>query len=551
MAGRGTVMSGTLVAGQTWVIDDSRLNEIRLYLGKREAEFPVNSSELGEWFTFGSTLKTGGHWLETDGGADGSFLGLSTTHHWQLDGGRHSVKAGVSYQHLKDRYEEDRFQSGLMLYAGDDRTAPYVYFHGVGSGIARLTTDTYGLFVQDEWRVRDNLTLSAGLRYDLDTDGNNPDLRHPLTPEGRDVDDNNLQPRLGFSWDTGSNGKTVVRGGIGLFVGRYSHYSTFTALMFNSVSGRTLYQRVNYPPAGLFLDPTDPRTSGYGLPPNTALLAEDYPAPEATQARLGLSRQLGSSGLYLDVEGVYSGGKNEPFNRNTNWAGNDAPGWLSEDYNDVDTFTKEGRSRYSALSVGLNGTLQGGHLITAGLTVADKKNHVDDTATTGEPSDPADVEGEWGRSGTDERYRLVLSGVFNLPWDMRLATIYEYGSGRPWDRLYGYDFNGDYSANSDRPEEDTRNDQDGPRFSQLDVMLRRDFKFGARGSWELSLEVFNLLNTVNYDVRSVDNAMYFAGPTLVDQLHGQDVPFVPNPGFGTYRDTHRPREVQLGLRWRS
>ena len=63
---------------------------------------------------------------------------------------------------------------------------------------------------------------------------------------------------------------------------------------------------------------------------------------------------------------------------------------------------------------------------------------------------------------------------------------------------------------------------------------------GDSGGFELSLEAFNLLNTANYDVRSVDNAMYFLLPEIR-----------PNPDFGTYRDTHRPRELQIGLRWRT
>jgi hypothetical protein len=140
----------------------------------------------------------------------------------------------------------------------------------------------------------------------------------------------------------------------------------------------------------------------------------------------------------------------------------------------------------------------------------------------------------------------VISGIFDLPRNLKLSAIYEYGSGRPWNRQYGYDFNGD-SDSGDRLTGATRNDQDGPRFSQLDVMLSKELGIGDGGSLELSLEVFNVLNTVNYDVRSVDGNKYFAGPTLADPT----ILFVPNPGFGTYRDTHRPREAQIGLRWRS
>jgi len=221
------------------------------------------------------------------------------------------------------------------------------------------------------------------------------------------------------------------------------------------------------------------------------------------------------------------------------------PRQISPDYASVDTFTSEGRSWYKALSVGLWGTLRAGHIITAALVAAEKKNIQDDPVTLEFVSDPADIDAEWGRSGTDERYRLVLSGVFRLPWNVSLSSIYEYGSGQPWNRRYGYDYNGDFRI-TDRPEGVSRNDRNGPRFSQLDLLLSKAFDVGAQGSLVVLVEVFNLFDTVNYDVRSVDGAMYFDGPTLANP----DVAFVPNPGFGTYRNTHRPLEAQIGLRWR-
>jgi hypothetical protein len=150
------------------------------------------------------------------------------------------------------------------------------------------------------------------------------------------------------------------------------------------------------------------------------------------------------------------------------------------------------------------------------------------------PSDSADLEAEWGRGNTDERYRLVLSGVFLLPWDLTLAPIYEYGSGRPWNVLYGFDANGDQSL-FDRPPEYDRNDQDGPRFSQLSLRLTKGVNLGARGRLDLIFEVFNVFNTTNYDVNSVDNALFVEG--------------APNERFGEYTATLPPREIQLGLRY--
>jgi hypothetical protein len=159
---------------------------------------------------------------------------------------------------------------------------------------------------------------------------------------------------------------------------------------------------------------------------------------------------------------------------------------------------------------------------------------MDDAATMYKPSDSADLEAEWGRSNTDERFRVVLSGVFLLPWDLTLAPFWEYGSGRPWTRLYGFDLNGDGSF-FDRPPDADRNDQNGPRFHQLSLRLTKAVSLGARGRLDLMVEVFNLFNTVNFDVTSVDNALFVEGG--------------PNPRFGSYTATLSPREIQLGLRY--
>ena len=150
------------------------------------------------------------------------------------------------------------------------------------------------------------------------------------------------------------------------------------------------------------------------------------------------------------------------------------------------------------------------------------------------PSDPANLDAEWGRSKTDERYRLIVSGVFRLPWRLTLAPVYEYGSGQPWNRLLGYDANQDGEF-SDRGEGVPRNDQDGPSFSQLSLRLTKSIVLG-RGELELVLEVFNLLNTTNYLVGSVVPQEY-------------KVEEVPNPDFGTYTATLPPREIQLGIRY--
>ena len=165
---------------------------------------------------------------------------------------------------------------------------------------------------------------------------------------------------------------------------------------------------------------------------------------------------------------------------------------------------------------------------------------MDDALTPERPSDSAHPEGEWGRSSTDERFRLVISGIFHLPWGLTLAPVYEYGSGRPWTRLAGWDLNNDSAFDDRRPGVD-RNDQDGPPFRQLSLRLTKAVALGRRGHLDIILEAFNVFDTTNYDVNSVYNAEYYLDPVTLQP--------VANPDLGTYSATLPPREIQLGLRY--
>ncbi len=542
-----------LILGHTWVVSENRLNELRLQAGTRKYDEPANSTAPAEWFSSGTTLQTGTNIVGNIYGK-GDYVELRDTYHWQLGGGRgtHELKAGGSIQWIREESDIPVYPNGLWIYLTDDRSLPLAYAYGTGSADVTVDTILYGVFVQDDWRPTPDLTLTFGLRYDLDTDGNNPDFRHPLVPGKRDRDTDNLQPRISFVWDASGDGSTVVRGGVGQFTGRYLLVPAFTELQQNGVTGRILRTNLNglilgLPPA-FWLDPDDPEHTGIPLPPDATLLAPGLEAPEATQASLGLTRRLGDTGLYLDLEAIYARGRNEIVVRDTNFGGNANPVRLNPEWNQINMYTNEGHSEYRAFVASLNGVLRGGHMITASLTVASKKNISDDFSPEfpfGYPSDPANIEGEWGRSRNDERYRLVISGIFHLPWGITLAPIYQYGSGQPWNHLLGYDYNGD-GKNSDRPAGVARNDRDGPDYRNLSLRITKTIPVGRGQELDLIVEGFNVLDNTNYDPNSVDKFEFLSGPTLANP----DLPYVPNPDFGRYRATLDPREIQLGVRYR-
>jgi hypothetical protein len=537
-------------AEYNWAISSAASNEARFQYGKRRFFEPTNSDGVAEWYSSGNTLKTGGNILG-DLLGEGSTWELRDTYHQHFAAGRgsHDVKAGLSLQHVDERFRLDTYEHGLFIYVTDTKALPLAYAYGVGSSDVASDTDIYGAFLEDSWRPNGKLTMNFGLRYDVDTNGNNEGFTHPLITSPRDRDTNNYQPRFGFSYDVRGDGTNVIRGGAGKFIGRYLLVPALTELQQNGVTGRVTFTRINGALLGLpalALDPNNPTTTGIPSKPAIALLSPDYHNPEATQASLGYTMKLGASRLYLDTEAVYVKGTDEIVIHDVNWNGNAVRTRPYTAYDQVNMYDNIGHSKYRALVFSLNGNIRQSDLITASVTFASKKNVADDFSPdfpTGYPNDPHDMEAEYGRARGAENYRIVLSGVFHLPWGFVAAPIYEYGSGQPWTHRLGYDFNGD-GKNSDRPSGVGRNTEDGPPFRQLSLRVTKGFDFGL-GRVEAIAEVFNLTNLTNYDVQSMTTGEFLSGPTAANPA----LAAVRNPNYGKFNAAFPAREFQLGVRW--
>jgi len=537
--------NGTI--GFVSVLNGTSTNELRVQAGHRKYFEPTNTNGPAEWFTSGVTLQTGGNILG-DLLGEGNSYELRDTFYKQLTfAGTHDVKAGFSVQNVKDRSVIDTYATGLLFYPTDVRGVPSLFLYGVGSSDTTISTNRWGAYLQDSWRPVSNLTVSIGLRYDLDTRGNNPNLTSGQVPTPRGKDTNNIQPRVAFSWDPMGNGSLVARGGWGIFTGRYLLVPAFQERSYDPVTGRALRTRVSLP--GLAIDPNNPTTTGFLLPTyDLAVIDTKLEAPEARQASLGFTYRLGNTGVFADVEGIYAKGKKEIVIYDRNWSGNATHLRPDARYGQINVYSNDGRSEYKAVVFSLNGNIKGGHLITASATIGSKKNIEDDFSPefpTGYPSDPADLESEYARGRSDERFRVVVSGIARLPFGLTASPIFEYGSGQPWTRRYGYDFNGD-GKTGDREVGVDRFGEDGPRFTQLSLRLTKTFVIGSFGEIDVIAEAFNLFNTTNYDVTSVDNARYFSGPTIAAPTRA----YVDNPNYGHFRATLPPREIQLGTRVR-
>ncbi|PYR35218.1 MAG: hypothetical protein DMF90_14410 [Acidobacteria bacterium] len=147
--------------------------------------------------------------------------------------------------------------------------------------------------------------------------------------------------------------------------------------------------------------------------------------------------------------------------------------------------------------------------------------------------------GEWGPTPADERHRLVLFGVFDLPGGVQVSPVFQAASARPFNLLAGSDLNKDGQSN-DRyidpasGQQVSVNSQRGDPFSLLDARVTKFFNLGQT-SRKVSVfaEFFNLLNTANFGAAYNGNGR--------STLFKQPIGFIPGSGY--------PFQVQLGARF--
>lgn len=322
-----------------------------------------------------------------------------------------------------------------------------------GDPEAGVTQTDTGLYVQDDWRIRPNLTMGIGLRYEYQTNTHSP---------------LNFAPRVFMAWSPGAANSArppsmVIRVGAGVFYNRFNESNTLNANRFNGstqqqffVTERPIYDTLNgnvvfVPPAPSALDafPNVPPTAILELAPRqvTWQVADDIQSPTVYVAGAQVERQLPHrttlfAGFYtVHVQHVIRArdinaplpGSITPLDPN----GTRPFGNVGEIYQ----YESSGRFDQNQLFIGFNNRFNRTISFSANYSISKTQNDTDGQGSGLFPVNSYDLTGEYGRASFDVRHRFNFFGTINLPWQVTLNPLITASSGRPFNITTGQDTN--------------------------------------------------------------------------------------------------------------
>jgi carboxypeptidase family protein/TonB-dependent receptor-like protein len=497
----------------------------------------------------------------------------------------HAIKAGGEITFMETSYCACAQRTGSFVFGTDlpfdpnrPSTWPVRFSQSINLEPLPLPDTYFGMFLQDDWRVTDKLTLNLGIRWDVDTRvrddetmqkafelDRNQSLRGVLDEEpGLDLD--NIDPRLGFAY--AATPALVVRGGAGIYHSRARMFMQALALdqltSTSFVAVVTDPERLRfYPNIEAILGGTPEEFAATGLRSMSNVIGNHFEIPYAVNATLGFTQQFGDT-IALNVDGVYSHSLHTFQKRVLNLPDSFSPtnraGTAANPYKygfgQILEQVTDGRVKYTGLHVGLSKRLSARYsgqvsyaLSKALQTGANAHFYTPSRAIGGEDRGP---------TLNDLRHKLSVAGTVVLPWDVQASTIIVANSGPPYRLVAGVDLDGDGTTIEDRPEGLALN-QGGRRseanleivnafrqvrglstvtldqlakrspYFAVDLRLTKIVKLGGPRSLELMAEVFNLFNRTNF---SNPNGT-LTSATFLDVSSSSD-----------------GREAQLGVRFR-
>ncbi len=560
--------------------------------------------------------------------------------------GGHQIKGGLLVAiEQKNELSTSGTQGSFSFTAGGGYTAFQNFLRGNAGGAcgasctytepekeigSQFRWKRYELYLQDSWRVNPRLRVDFGLRYSLQpgfvdnndvltnfvpadydrskapqfdaTAGrlllNTGDLLNGIviagqnSPYGRAVnntDKNNFQPRLGFSWDATGDGKTVARGGYGIYYDQ-------------PLMGIFLQNAFVNPPFVANPQVTNAQLSNPGsgasvaTAPIVSLIATSDPfdIPKTQQWNVGLQRQLYKRGV-IDIGYVGSKGTNliQPVDINQPQPQDVvATGQINRarpypGYATINMRQTTAHSMYHALLVSFRHDAGRAGLLNIAYTLSRAKTSAtNDRDAVDFPQNPLDLEAEYAIARTDRTHVFTANYVYELPFfkdskgllkatlgGWQVSGITSFWSGPPISRVVNGTTNGSrrgirvnqtgdpfanlpanvpggvywFNPAAFAPPADGQYGSTGraifrlPGVNQWDITLSKNWYPSQKSRLQFRADLINAFNHTQLDPGFIQNTCSVA-TTATSCANSTG-------SFGQITSTRAPREIQLGLKF--
>ena len=374
----------------------------------------------------------------------------------------HSLKAGAELLH-RDLFDAfPRFAGGFYSYSsllnfvnGVPNTFQQAY--GPQNGDVSWTTNLWGLYLNDSYRVSPRVTVDLGVRYDYEKTPRPSSNAYPQHPEFLTQikdDTNNVAPRVGFAWDIFGTGRSVLRGGSGKFF-EYMP-DILLASPLQGISGALLTTTFTCTTTPSNPCPTYPAILSPAaflaqskLSANLVTIGSDYQAQEAWRSSLQFEQRLGNA-YVVGLSAVYSKLDHVQGTRNINlvptgfslgnmpvydYSSSTNPARPYADMGIIRELTSNEKAWYRGQTIELRKVALDSKLSwDISYTHSDSVDYETNTRSTSttfliDPNNPALSEGP---SDNDVTHRVAGSATYRLPWGFQLSSTAFWHSGFPY-----------------------------------------------------------------------------------------------------------------------
>lgn len=577
---------GTVVASQTYLFKDrapvyafqlistlnaSMVNEFRFQLPKRyqrqvafDGTGPQPVTNISGLINFGGSPNTGVRFIEQTPEWSDNFSYTRKTHNY---------KFGGDIRYIRDDNAASVFAQYTFSSLADYQTAlsganpkQYSNYQQTFGDPRQLYNSLFtGLYVQDNWKIRPNITLNYGVRYDIykipDADPKAP----VVTSQHYNIDKNNFAPRVGLAWALGPQQKTLIRVNGGIFYDA-PQTNIYQRALLNS--GQPQFFTVSIPGTAAFA-PAFPQVltalpSGYNLPiQDVTTVSPNFRTLYSSNANFQISREitqtLGVSASYLFTKGTHM-----PIYRNVNLIPSAnrledgrvifGSGRVDPRFNGIIMAESVANSSYNGLNLTLNRRLSHGTEFFATYTwshaLDDAAEHnIIDSSTTNWLSDSLNRRRDHANSFSDRRHSFTASTVLNptissgspvlryVANNNRLTLMFVGSSGDVFNIGSNRNLTGDPQVTNanQRPLYVGRNTFRGQSIYQVDARYSRIFPIGERIKPEFLVEAWDVFNHSNITGYNTTASVDATGHILT------------NPSF-LQTAALDPRLLQMGIR---